>query len=66
MLMKKWCKLKMSSKKVTIAPLDDGVTVHCGMANDVQASEQLTVGKKLKQMCTQSNYFVDMKGIFAQ
>ena len=56
----------MSSKKVTIAPLDDGVTVHCGMANDVQASEQLTVGKKLKQMCTQSNYFVDMKGIFAQ
>ena len=35
-------------KNKNIAPLDDGAIVHCGMANSVQAPENLTADKKAK------------------
>ena len=42
------------TKKENIAPLDDdGATVHCSMANSVQAPEKLTAERKLKQARTQ-------------
>ena len=31
-----------------IAPLDDGASVHCSMANSVQALEKLTADKRVK------------------
>ena len=41
-------KKKRKTKK-SIAPLDDdGVIVHCSMANSVQAPEKLTADKKAK------------------